>query len=275
MDVAERDDGILAVGLTGSRANPEAKKDRYQDFDVVYIVRDMQAYIEDTNWLDAFGQRVIMQTPEDPQRELFVPSLAGRYTFLMQFSDGNRIDLMLCPANEAVNWHLGDAFRRVLMDKNGLLPVDEPPGTAQYHVKRPTQMSFSECCNEFWWVSLYVAKGLCRKEYLYACDHMEILRSMTRLMLSWLVGAEHDFSVSLGKHDKDLEQRLAPELWEELVACYDVGRGEYVTFWQALHRLCRLFGRVARQVAGATGVCYDEGEEQRTLDYLKDMKSSS
>ena len=37
---AREDDNVRAVLLNGSRANPNAKKDMFQDYDIVFIVRD-------------------------------------------------------------------------------------------------------------------------------------------------------------------------------------------------------------------------------------------
>jgi aminoglycoside 6-adenylyltransferase len=37
LDVAKKDERIRAVLLNGSRANPTGKKDKFQDFDIVYI----------------------------------------------------------------------------------------------------------------------------------------------------------------------------------------------------------------------------------------------
>ena len=40
-----------------------------------------------------------------------------------------------------------------------------------YHVRKPSAREYDDCCNEFWNVTPYVIKGLCRKEILFAIDH--------------------------------------------------------------------------------------------------------
>ena len=37
---------VRAVYLNGSRTNPNAPKDRFQDYDVVYVVNDTKPYYE-------------------------------------------------------------------------------------------------------------------------------------------------------------------------------------------------------------------------------------
>ena len=65
LGVAERDERVRAVWINGSRANPNAPRDQYQDFDIVYAVTDMQSMIDEPGWIDIFGERVIMQTRAD------------------------------------------------------------------------------------------------------------------------------------------------------------------------------------------------------------------
>ena len=60
--VASEDKRVRAVWMNGSRANPNAPQDQYQDFDIVYAVTDMQEMIENSGWIDVFGERISMQT---------------------------------------------------------------------------------------------------------------------------------------------------------------------------------------------------------------------
>ncbi len=61
---AEQDERIRAVLLSGSRTNPNVKKDRFQDFDIVYLVEDIDSFTSDHSWVNIFGERIMMQMPE-------------------------------------------------------------------------------------------------------------------------------------------------------------------------------------------------------------------
>ena len=65
LDVAKADKRIRAVLLNGSRANPDIKKDTFQDFDIVYIVNELSTFLDDPGWIDIFGERLILQMPDD------------------------------------------------------------------------------------------------------------------------------------------------------------------------------------------------------------------
>ncbi|EKA02605.1 aminoglycoside adenylyltransferase, partial [Streptococcus sp. GMD4S] len=78
---------VNAVAISGSRTNPNAPKDEFQDYDVVYIVENLDALAADLSWLERLGKRMIEQHNV----------LGNRRLYLMLFEDGNRIDLTLCP----------------------------------------------------------------------------------------------------------------------------------------------------------------------------------
>ena len=53
LQVAQQDERVRAVGLNGSRVNPELKPDCFSDFDVAYLVTDVGAFTADHSWVDA------------------------------------------------------------------------------------------------------------------------------------------------------------------------------------------------------------------------------
>ena len=63
LSVAKKDDRIRAVVLNGSRANDKIKKDSFQDFDILFLVNELESFNCNPNWIDVFGERIIFQTP--------------------------------------------------------------------------------------------------------------------------------------------------------------------------------------------------------------------
>ena len=64
LQVAKDDERVRAVYLNGSRTNPNAPKDCFQDYDVVYVVTDTKPYYENHDWINHFGTVLYMQMPE-------------------------------------------------------------------------------------------------------------------------------------------------------------------------------------------------------------------
>lgn len=269
LSVAKADERIRAVGMNGSRTNRNAPKDPFQDFDIVYIVEDMQSFIDDPRWIDIFGERMIMQTPEN--MSLFPPDLGGRFSYLMLFTDGNRIDLILAPIEEKDDYCYEDGLTMILLDKDQCLPSIPPPTDQEYWVKRPSAELYADCCNEFWWVSTYVAKGLWRREILYAMDHLNLVRAMLLKMIEWKVGIETHFSLSIGKNGKYLERYVDEKSWERLLATYP--SGDYSDVWNALFTATDLFEQTAIFVAEELEFQYPCEEAKRVKQHLKHVKN--
>src|SRR5687768_18389331 len=130
LDFAKKEENIRAVLMNGSRVNPNAKKDVFQDFDIACLVRKVDPYRGNGNIMKTFGEIMILQTPEDMQDP--PPEGDGRYTYLMQFMDGKRIDLSFFPL-EQLNSNVDDSLTVVLLDKDNIikgLPAERANGKA-------------------------------------------------------------------------------------------------------------------------------------------------
>lgn len=262
VDFAKNDSRIRLATLEGSRTNKNIPRDSFQDFDISYFVTDMNSFKENDQWLNFFGERLIMQKPED--MELFPPQLGNWFSYLMLFEDGNRIDLTLIPINETDKYFIdSDGLVEVLLDKDEHIKGDVIPSDQKYWIKQPTAREFDDCCNEFWWVSTYVVKGLARKEILFAIDHLnEIVRPNLLRMMSWQIGLERGFTFSVGKNYKFINRYLPIEDWETLLTTYS--ESSYSNMWQSLFTCYELFRKYSSNVAKSLGYTYPYYDESIT-----------
>ena len=123
VNTAKNDERIRAVIMNGSRANPNTPRDPFQDFDIVYVVTDIAPFKYNYEWIKRFGELMIMQMPEDMQDP--PPSNDGSFVYLMQFADGNRIDLGIYPL-EKLNALEKDSLSLLLLDKDGIIEPFAP-----------------------------------------------------------------------------------------------------------------------------------------------------
>lgn len=259
LGVAAQDVRVQAVALSGSRTDKNAPPDHYRDYDVVYFVRELSSFLGDSHWIDRFGERVILQTPE--AMTLFPPTLGGWFTFLMQFTDGNRIDLMLVPREDLPRYLENDTLAVALLDKDGLFPPLPTPSDRMFRVKKPLPAEFLDCCNEFWWTAPYVGKGLCRNEPLYAAYHVEsCVRAELLRMLAWRAGFDTGFSCSVGKAHKYLTRYLTQEESALLAITYRLDTPEHIR--AALEAALTLFRQTSRQVAERLDCPYPDFDEK-------------
>ena len=264
LNTAKNDDRIRAVIMNGSRANPNARRDIFQDFDIVYLVTEVGPFKDDPTWIDRFGETMIMQMPEAMQDPS--PQNNGRFSYLLQFTDGNRIDLSLFPIAK-LNDLEKDSLSLLLLDKDGFLKPFASPSDSDFLPSPPTAKAFSDCCNEFWWVCPYVAKGLWREEITYAKTMFDqVVREQLMKMLTWYVGVKTEFSNSPGKLGKYLKQYLEPELWAMLEKTYS--DASYENSWEALYMMCDLFRMTANQVAEDVGFDYPQATDEKVSAHL-------
>lgn len=263
---AEQDDRIRLMTLEGSRTNVNIPKDSFQDFDVSYFVTDMRPYLADDGWLRYFGDIIMMQKPD--AMDLFEPAKRG-YSYLMLFDDYNKVDLTLYTLEDLDEYLRADKLVKVLLDKDKRIKQEIVPTDIDYHVKRPTAKEFDDSCNEFWNVTPYVVKGLCRREILFAIDHLYmILRRELLRMLSWKVGFETGFSLSIGKNYKFLDKYIPEDLWNRLLSTSRLDSCENA--WASLFECMQLFREVSREVSELLGCAYPEYDRNVTK-YTMDM----
>ncbi len=268
LGTARGDERIRVVLMNGSRANPNAPRDIFQDFDIVYLVTDVAPFRRNLAWIQRFGERMIVQMPDDMQDP--PPGDESGFVYLMQFADGNRIDLGIYPLHQ-LDERLGDSLTVLLLDKDGVVGPLEPPSERDYLPKPPTAKAFADCCNEFWWVCPYVAKGLWRQEIIHAKTMLDqVVRQQLMKMLIWHIGVETGFAINPGKYGKYFQRYLKRELWQMLERTY-AGAG-YDDTWEALLTMGSLFEQVAVPLAEHYGFDYPIDDARRVRAHLEHVR---
>ena len=248
---------VQAVAMSGSRTDTKAPKDEFQDYDVVYVVDDLDNLTSDLAWLDQFGNRLIEQ----------YNVLGHRRLYLMLFEDGNRIDLTLCPKDHIQEWVESEADFTVLEDPKGLF-APYSPNPQHYWTNPASQTDFEKACNEFWWVSAYVVKGICRKQVIYATDHLYgICQQELLKVLAWQVASDKG-TVDVGKNYKYLFNYLPAEKEKGFSALLDFSSKEKIT--QSLFATMKLFHQEAQSLANKMGFDYDKEVAEKMIEYAEE-----
>lgn len=264
LNIAKQDKNIKAVCMNGSRVNVKIQPDIHQDFDIVYIVENLEDIIADLEWINQFGNRIITQFPE--AQDLYPSELEERYPILMLFDDYNRIDLTLLSKNKLSEYLAEDKLIKVLLDKDNLLPKNNSVSEASYWISKPYQKLFDECINEFYWVSTYVMKGIWRNELLYSIDHLNICRRMLLLMLAWDKGYKFDFQVNFGKSFKYLPNYLGSNKNSELTSTYPHLNTNEIK--EALYKMTEMFEYAAVMVSKKCKLNYDTENYAEVKKYI-------
>lgn len=248
---------VKAVALSGSRTDTKAPKDEFQDYDVVYVVDDFDNLTSDLSWLDYFGKRIIEQEVVLDHRRLY----------LMLFEDGNRIDLTLCLKDHIQEWVDSEAGFTVLEDPEHLFePYSQ--NLERYWTSPASAIDFEKACNEFWWVSSYVVKGICRNQLIYATDHLySICQQELLKILAWQVASDRGV-VDIGKNCKYLFNYLPTEKEKQFSNLLDFSSLDKIT--QSLFATMELFHQEAQSLANKMGFNYDKEVAERMIEYAEE-----
>ena len=248
---------VDAVALSGSRTDTKAPKDEFQDYDVVYIVDDLDNLTNDLSWLDQFGKRIIEQEV----------TLGHRRLYLLLFEDGNRIDLTLCPKDHMQEWVDSEAGFTVLEDKKGIFETYSP-SPERFWIHPASETDFEKSCNEFWWVSAYVVKGICRKQVFYAIDHLYgICQQELLKILAWQVASDGG-AVDIGKNYKYLFNYLPAEKEKEFSNLLDFSSLDKIT--HSLLATMQNFHQEAQILAQKMGFEYDREVAEKMIEYAEE-----
>lgn len=272
LTTAQHDERIRAVYLNGSRANPHIAKDMFQDFDIVYVVTETASFLEDDKWIHLFGDLLMVQEPDLLDKGLGLDKdFAYSYTYLMLFTDGNRIDLRLLSTQAMLDEYGKDKLTVPLLDKDQLLPPISPTSDCDYHISPPTKGQFDSCTNDFWWCLQNVAKGIWRDELPYAKQMFEdTTRHALHQMLNWWIGQQHHFELSTGKMGKYLKNYLPENYWALYKKTY--ADADYDHMWNAIFATCTLFRSIAKDVAHHFHFSYPHKDDANMTVYLKHVQ---
>ena len=270
LSVAKSNERIRAVYMNGSRVNPNVTKDKYQDYDVVYVVTEMKWFLKNKDWISVFGEPIMIQEPDKNDiakgKDL---DISISYAWLILLKDGNRIDLIIEPVCENYG---EDKLTVTLLDKDNKLPKIPPPSDVDYYIKKPTEGQFTSVTNNFWWCLQNVAKGIARDQLTYAMNmYIQVVHAELETMIKWYIGIHNDFSANIGLWGKYFKKYLPENLYEMYVKTYS--DADYENLWEAIFIACGLFRTVALVVGSHFEFKYNKQDDDNMMEYLSKVKN--
>lgn len=260
---------VRALVLTGSRADPNASRDLFSDYDVELLVNNRDFFLINENALTVFGEALssYREDHEDFSMRLILFKDYVRIDFkiyelayLKKYTDRDELP---------EHWDIG---YKIIEDKDEALSGFINPSFTAFLINKPNENEFIAVVNEFWWDATYVAKSLWRNEIHYAkymLDHV-IRFSYLQKLIEWHIGLAHHWRVSTNKHGRFFKKYLDHETWQQLEATF-AGSGIEEN-WNALFATTRLFGQLARNMAKELNYFYPQKTEDEISAYLQKIR---
>lgn len=205
---------IRVVGIEGSGAF--GKQDEFSDIDITFLTTNPAKYLENDEWLDAFGKRIIMQKPE----AIDLGNGHKAYPYLMLFQGGSRIDLKIASIDALEAYLHWESSIQIIRDFDQRVKNIIIPSEASFFTQKPTEKEFLETLNEFYWLLPYVAKGCARNQFLYAVKHLDAVREELLKVICWSIADEHNYQLNLGSCHKYLSDYMNELDWRIVKSTY-------------------------------------------------------
>ena len=277
--IAEEDERVRAAYMHGSRAQPNAEKDKYSDYDISYVVTETGSFINDKERLNHFGDVTFAIEMYGMQNKFGKRGhdLSRRCAWIMFFADGNHIDLIIEIIEEAMNQnHIKNNPVIILLDKDGCLPEMSPYNDNDYFVTKPDEDEYAACCSGFWWTLSYVSNGIARDQLAYAKEQFNFIKfNLLSRMIEYYIGVQLNFSVSIGRDrlHRYYKKYLPADIYDLYTKIYS--DSDYENFWDAVFSTCELFSKLACGVGDYFSFAYNKQEEKGMRDYLMKVKSGT
>lgn len=142
---AKEEPDIRAVFQTGSRVNPNVKRDIYQDYDIIYCVKDPEIFINREDFLEKFGERIFTYFLGPEKEEVGGAS----FVWTLLLIDGVRIDLSFYPISKISSLIIENTLINLLMDKDNIIKELPISSDISYRIDRPTKNIFENKCRNF------------------------------------------------------------------------------------------------------------------------------
>jgi aminoglycoside 6-adenylyltransferase len=274
INIAKNDERIRAVYLFGSRANPDAKKDDLQDYDIAFVVTETKSFQADKNWLNAFGDISLLVEGERNASIFFgkdMSILSRRCVFNLLFSDNNCLDLVVEVKEEAMKNFAIYKPNTILVDKDNFLSeiITSTETDENYDHLKPDENVYHACCSNFWWFLLYPVKGIARDTIPFAMvSYNSFTRTLLNRMIEWHIGIQTNFSVSI-KRERNYEKYLPKDLYDLYSRTYTESN-----YWNIIFTTCELFNKLALAVGTHFNFIYNQQEEDSMINYLQKIKNT-
>lgn len=258
---ASRCNQVEALIQTGSLARQDCSVDSWSDLDLELITLDVDALIDDTQWLHEIGRVITVLRLEDGQEWP---------TRLVIFSGGIKADFTLAGTRRIQNMiqaaqlnALYERGYRVLLDKSGVTAGLPVPGYSFPVVQLPSAQHFRARVEEFWFEAFHLPGYLARGELFVVKQRDWTMKELLLEMMEWHALARGSGAVDIWHGGTRLHQWAEPQTLQDLQTVF--GHFEAGDAKRAFEETTRLYARLAHEVARLAGFDYPQAVESEIL----------
>lgn len=271
LQIAKNDNRIRAVFQTGSRVNPQTKRDPMQDYDIIYCVRDVKDFILDGTFMDSLGPAIIVHKPDS--LKTLGRNFQETFRYNVLFEDGVKIDFTFYPVEKISNLITTETLLALLMDKDNLITQLPQSSDVCYRASRPTKNEFEEAAGEFFFKVVELVPYLYRKQEVGAFYAYKDVLDLLNRMLTWYLTDEKDYKVSMGKNYRDIVKHLDMPLKGPYNDAYPVLNIDRM--WKSVFAAMAIYRKVGLSLAERLGYNYPKIKDAKVGSYVREIWQKS
>ncbi len=264
LDFCKNNDLVLAIYLEGSRVYAKEFIDDYSDYDFLVLVSDIKPFVEDEKFLYNFGEILIMQKPSDSYYQPYDYSGKEPFTYLVQFKGKERLDINFVDISNYQEYV--DKYEPIeeIYNKDKIEYISISDNSNVFNITKPTEKEYFDCVNEFYWISLYVAKALNRQELINAIKiYKDYYLKMFMKMLSFKIGHKNDYKISLGKNYRFIKNYLSSWEYKDVVSLYYIANKD--DLYSKIFITMDKFTVISREVSNLLGFKFTDYSQVRSF----------
>ncbi|MFB9768850.1 aminoglycoside 6-adenylyltransferase [Lactiplantibacillus modestisalitolerans] len=220
MEYGRAQSWVRAIGTEGSRNDPQARSDAWQDIDMTYFTTDVTQF-DFEDWCQTFGKPLMCQHLVG--QNLFNSEGHQWDVHLVQLGGLARIDLKIAPISVMRTYLAADSLNTINWSRNSVALTRQPDNHTHW-VGTPDQAQFDAALNEFYWCAGNVVKCLARRQVMAAneINNRNVRPELLRL-LAWNAAIPLKGRFDPGSEYRYLGARLPRVIQRQIMATYQQG----------------------------------------------------
>jgi aminoglycoside 6-adenylyltransferase len=267
---AEESELIQAMLLFGSRARVRNVADEYSDYDIIFLVNDIDYFLNTDEWLNQIEKCYI---------SFQEPTAAGGQERRVFFRDAMDMDFLFYNAKEAERL-AADNTLQSFFSRGYTILVDKIDFKSEIEHNKPfeeTTIIFSEkefinLANNFWFHSIWSLKKILRGEIWSAkCCVDGYMKDLLRQMLEGYSKAINGNNFDVWHEGRFFDNWVDKEIRKQLKIAY--GTYDAVDILRAMNVTIHIFGEVSLKTAAILDYAYPIAAEKYAEEQIKYLSS--
>ncbi len=245
---AHETDMIQAMILFGSRARETNVADQYSDYDIIFLVQDVDYFLNTDQWMNQIDKFYI---------SFQEPTAAGGQERRVFFSDAMDMDFLFYDANNSESL-AADPTIQSFLSRGYLMLVDKINFSDVIERNKPselkeikavfTEKEFVNLANTFWFHSIWSVKKILRGETWSAkCCVDGYMKDLLRQMLECYSKAVHSKTFDVWHDGRFFDYWVDDKIKQQLKTAYGTYDAEDIL--RALNNTMHMFSEISNGTA--------------------------